>query len=314
MPNCFFPILHFLLIIVASIWFIPNILAQGVQTPEELIHLGDVIEVDELGGFDYDWRGRLNPEGFLDGFSKIVEPIYGLCRSPQQLADAIRESYSKTLRNPKVTVRILDRSQRPEAIFDGAIHQPLRLQIRRFVQLSELAVISGGFTDRAGGEITLLRPPNRSCGSRASEATVTKVRIAEILAGNPEANLTVRSGDIVTVESVKPVYVIGGVNKPGRIDWREGATLSRVVAAAGGVSNRGVAGAVSVYRRVGGESLVIEADLGAVVSGNSDDIGILPSDIIDIPFRGTPKRSAPPVVESVEPSGRKQPLPLRVID
>jgi protein involved in polysaccharide export with SLBB domain len=279
-----------------------------------LIHHGDLIEVDELGGFDYDWRGRLNPEGYLDGFSRIVEPIPALCKSPTQLAEAIREIYAKTLREPKVVVRILDRSQRPVAILDGAIRQPMRLQIRRPVNLSELAVVSGGFTDRASGEITVLRPPNQSCDSPVSSATVIKVRISEILAGSEEANILIRSGDIVTVESVEPVYVVGGVNRPGKLDWREGATLSRVVAAAGGVSDRGVSGDVTVFRRIASNSLVIETNLDKVTSGDAKDVEIRPFDIIDVPVRGTRKRSSPPVVETGERAATQQPLPLRVIN
>jgi protein involved in polysaccharide export with SLBB domain len=312
--NCLFPILHFALIIVASLCYIPNTFGQAVDPGDEKIHHGDLIEVDELGGFDYDWRGRLNPEGFLDGFAKIVNPVNGLCKTPAQLADAIREIYAKSLRDPKVIVRILDRSQRPEAILDGAIRQPMRLQIRRTVRLSELAVISGGFTDRGSGEITVLRPPNQSCDSTASTTTVTKVRISEILSGDQAANISIRSGDIVTVESVEPIYVIGGVNRPGKVDWREGSTLSRVVAAAGGVSDRGVSGTVSIFRRQASGSVVIDVDLDRVVRGTDKDVEIRPFDIIDVPIRGEPKRSSPPVADTGETRVRQQPLPLRVIN
>lgn len=300
--------------IVASLCCILNAYSQAGPASDDLIHHGDLIEVDELGGFDYDWRGRLNPEGYLDGFSRIVEPIPALCKSPTQLAEAIREIYAKTLREPKVVVRILDRSQRPVAILDGAIRQPMRLQIRRPVNLSELAVVSGGFTDRASGEITVLRPPNQSCDSPVSSATVIKVRISEILAGSEEANILIRSGDIVTVESVEPIYVVGGVNRPGKLDWREGATLSRVVAAAGGVSDRGVSGDVTVFRRIASNSLVIETNLDKVTSGDAKDVEIRPFDIIDVPVRGTRKRSSPPVVETGERAATQQPLPLRVIN
>lgn len=281
--------------------------------PGEMIHPGDLIEVDELGGFEYDWRGRLNPEGFLDGSAKIVDPIFGLCKTPAQLADAIREVYAKTLRDPRVVVRILDRSQRPVAILDGALRQPMRLQIRREVRLSELFVISGGFTDRASGEITLLRPSGQNCDSGADKSPVTKIRISSILSGDKAANAVVRSGDLVTVESVPPVYVIGGVNRPGKVDWREGATVSRVVAAAGGVSTRGVSGSVSIFRREASGSRVIEADLDQVKAGTTEDVEVRPFDIIDVPIRGTPKRATPPVAEPVESRIRTGPLPLRVI-
>jgi protein involved in polysaccharide export with SLBB domain len=274
-----------------------------------------LIEVDELGGFDYDWRGSLNPEGFLDGFTRIVEPVFALCKSPTELAEAIRKAYAKTLRDPRVNVRILDRSQRPVAILDGAVRQPMRLQIRRAVRLSEIAVISGGFTDRASGVVSVLSPANMSCDSTASTtATVTKVKISDILSGDESANIRIRSGDIVTVESVESVFVIGGVNRPGKIDWREGATLSRVMAAAGGVSNRGVAGNVSIFRTDASGSVVIDADLDKVVSGSAKDIEIRPLDIIDVPLRGQPRRTSPPVADSGEVQVKQQVLPLRVIN
>lgn len=314
MLNRLFPIIQIGLIIVVSLCYIPTTFGQQADLANELIHQGDLIEVDELGGFDYDWRGRLNPEGFLDGFTKIVEPVFGLCKSPTQLAETIRERYAKTLRDPRVIVRILDRSQRPIAILDGAVRQPMRLQIRRTVRLSELAVISGGFTDRASGVITVLSPPNMSCDSTASTTSVTKIRISEILSGDETANIRIRSGDIVTVESVESVYVIGGVNRPGKLDWREGATLSRVMAAAGGVSDRGVAGNVSIFRREVSGSIVIDADLDKVISGATKDVEIRPLDIIDVPLRGEPKRSSPPVAESADPRVRRQVLPLRVIN
>ena len=283
-------------------------------TSDEKIHPGDLIEIDELGGFDFDWRGRLDPDGFLAGFTKVTEPVFGRCKTTNELAEAIRSAYSKTLRDPQVVVRILDRSQRPVAIFDGAIRQPMRLQIRRPVRLTELIVMAGGFTDRASGEISVLRPANQNCQAANDTAVVESVRADEILAGKESANLQIMSGDIVTVKVVEPVYVLGGINRPGRVDWRPGATLSRVVAAAGGVSDRGVSGKVSIFRRTGDGSRVISVNLDKVDFGSPSDVEILPRDIVDVPLKGSPRRTSPPVVEAVEPTTASQPLPVRIID
>ena len=46
-----------------------------VSIPESevnLIHSGDLIDVDVVGSIEYDWRGRLNPEGFLDGIEGFL--------------------------------------------------------------------------------------------------------------------------------------------------------------------------------------------------------------------------------------------------
>lgn len=89
--------------------------------------------------------------------------------------------------------------------------------------------------------------------------------------------------------------------------------MSRVVAAAGGVSTRGVSGSVSIFRREASGSRVIEADLDQVKAGTTEDVEVRPFDIIDVPIRGTPKGATPPVAEPVESRIRTGPLPLRVI-
>jgi len=278
------------------------------------IHQGDLIEIDELGGFDFDWRGKLNPEGYLDGFTKISDPIFARCRTTVELAEDVRQAYSKALREPSVRVTILDRSDRALAFLDGAIKQPLRLQIKRDVHLRELIVIGGGFTDKSSGEVTIFRPENQSCETGTDESQrLTKVKISDLLAG--EVNPKIVSGDIVNVQPVQPVYVIGGVNNSGKIAWRDGATVSRIVAAAGGVSNKGVSGRVSIYRREKDGSKVFDLDLDKVADGKANDMEVRPFDIIDVPLKGSSKRTLPPVMDG--PESRSQPqrsMPLRVID
>jgi protein involved in polysaccharide export with SLBB domain len=290
--------------------------SQGASIlPADRIHPGDLIEIDELGGFDFDWRGRLNPEGFLDGFSKVVVPIFARCKTTDELAELVRTAYSETLRDPQVRVRILDRSQRPVAYLEGAIRQPMRLQIRREVSLRELVVTAGGFSDRASGEVTVLRPEGQNCESPSDDATRTiKVTIAEILSGERAADLKIVSGDLILIHEVQPIYFIGGIGSPGKRDWREGATLSRVIASAGGVSNRGVAGRVTIFRRRSAGSEVIEADLDAIASGKAADIIVNAYDIIDVPLKGQAKRIMPPIVEAREPGIDRRSLPLRIID
>lgn len=287
---------------------------QTSTTSDPKIHPGDLVEIDELGGFDFDWRGRLNPEGYLDGFTKVADPIFGRCRTVTELAESVRAAYSKTLRDPRVIVRILDRSQRPVAIFDGAVRQPMRLQIRRKAALNELVVIAGGFTDRASGEISIVRPPHQSCDSTSDTAEFLTVRVSDLLQGKSGSNIEVLSGDIVSVRSVEPVFVVGGVNRPGKIDWREGATISRIVAAAGGVSGRGVTGKVSIFRREQGESVVIPVDLDKVLKGSAEDVPLRPRDIVDVPLKGDPQRTAAPVIEGDEQAKHTQSLPIRVIE
>ena len=301
------------------LWLLVNADARAQTIVQKVsdagrIHQGDIIEIDEIGGFDYDWRGKINPEGFLDGFAKIAEPIFARCRTTEEVAESVRVEYAKFLRDPQVRVRIIDRSDRALAYLDGAVRQPQRLRIRRDVDLKELIVIGGGFTDKAGGEISILRPAGASCESSGGDSTRTlNVAIADILSGKPDANQKILSGDIVTVLAVQPVFVIGGVESPGKTSWREGMTVSRAVAAAGGVSDKGVAGSVTVYRNRG--AAAVSVDLDKVRDGEAEDVLLKAFDIVEIPLKGAGKRRLPPVVDDPDSRPRSfQTMPLRVIE
>ena len=65
----------------------------------DLIHLGDLIDVDVVGSVEYDWRGTLNPEGFLSGINFTEDPIYGLCRT-KKLSRKNSQSIQQTFTRP----------------------------------------------------------------------------------------------------------------------------------------------------------------------------------------------------------------------
>lgn len=307
---------------------LPLVLALSVesQTPPNLVHYGDLIEVDVVGSFEYDWRGSLTPEGFLDGLDTLEERIYALCRSEEELSAVIQEQYSKTLREPKVNVRILDRSNRAVAFVTGAVRSPQRFQIKRAVYLNELLVLSGGITDRSSGEIMIFRPGNLSCSepkrttdgefvkaSQPGGAETINVKIGDILRGDAAANPRILSGDIVTVSEALPVYVIGGVNSPQQISLRNQLTLSRAVSTAGGLAKDGT-GTITIFRREGRETKLIRADLEKITAGQEDDPVLKPFDIVDVPQKGKPARSRPPMIDGPSRAGGLATLPLRVID
>jgi protein involved in polysaccharide export with SLBB domain len=306
-----------------------QICAQGPTVEEvDLIHFGDVIDVDVVGSLEFDWRGKLNPEGYLDGLNTYGEPVYGLCRSESEIADSAAAAISKTLREPKVIVRIIDRSNRAVATLDGAVRSPQRFQLRRAVRLQELLILAGGVTDDAGGEIQIFRPPHLNCFERhdprvpgtaaatpANDPAVPLlvIKIQDLLRASNDANLLIRSGDLITVLPALPVYVIGEVNDPRRIVSRPGLTLSAAVAMAGGLAKDGSASRITIYRRQGGLSTVIEADLLKIEAKVADDPLILPTDIVEVAQKNKAARKFAPVVE---PSRAARPavLPLRIVD
>jgi protein involved in polysaccharide export with SLBB domain len=303
-----------------------NTSTDDVPDDADLIHVGDLIEVDVLGSFEFDWRGGLNPEGFLEGMDKIESPVFALCRSESDIAADIEKQYSKILREPKINVRILDRSNRAVAYLDGAVRFPQRFQIKRTVRLNELVVLSGGITDKASGEITVFRPRSLNCrsnrstgeefvktsGGNGSESLT--IKISDLIRGDKDANPEILSGDIVNIAEALPIYIIGGVNAPQQLSSRSQTILSRAVASAGGVSKEGDASKVTVFRRSAEGSLVMEFDLGKIRGKQVADPALKPYDIVEVAQKGKPKRRFPPVVAGIRRVDGLAKLPLRIIE
>ncbi len=301
---------------------------QEFRSGDDLVHFGDIIDIDVQGSFEYDWRGSLTPDGFLDGFEGLEEPLFALCRSEAEVAAGIERSLARILREPKVVVRIVDRSNRAVVRLDGAVRTPTRFQVRRPVRLRELLVLSGGLIDGTSGEITIVRPRDLSCQSKIAPAAeksgmslsdngpiVTNIKVSDLLAGKIEADPDILSGDIVSVNRALPIYVIGAVANPRPVYSREKMTLSRVISSAGGVSKEGESGKAFIFRRSGPEVRSLEVDLARLKAGESIDEVLQPFDIIEVVAKGASRSKFPPVMatdESSDPYNRV--LPLRIVD
>lgn len=308
------------------------------ESEVNLIHSGDLIDVDVIGSIEYDWRGRLNPEGFLDGIEAVENPIYALCLTEQTVAEAVGKGYAKFLRDPKVVVRILDRSNRPVSLLYGAVKNPQRLQIKRPVFLNELLIVAGGLTDKASGEVQIYRSQAHTCRKKSNRQTDEKIadgenrekfvfvsqssnseyfsiRISDLLTGKKEANPQILSGDVITVQEADSIYVIGGVAAPKQIFSRAGLTVSRAIDSAGGITKGGDAKRITVFRREAGTSQTIEVDLEKIKSGKAEDVTLKAFDIVDVLQSGREKSKFPPVLKVVETSRKNTiNLPLRIIE
>ncbi|CAN5741847.1 hypothetical protein BH20ACI4_BH20ACI4_18820 [soil metagenome] len=311
----------------------PEKTPTGFDPEKDLIHFGDVIDVDILGSVEYDWRGTLTPEGFLSGLDFIEEPVFAQCKTEQEVAESVAKGYSKLLRDPKVAVRILDRSKRPVSTVFGAVKKEQRFQIKRPVFLNELIVLSGGLTDRASGGIQIFRPKQVSCvemyrnqqqtdgeaperfvrTSQENGSDVINIKISDLLKG--KENPQIYSGDIITILEAEPIYIIGGVAAPKRISSRTQTTLSRAIASAGGFSKDAEHEKITIFRREKGETKIIEANFKEIEKNADKDILLQPFDVVDVGVKGRGKSKLPPVVREEDFAIKTEAnLPLRIID
>ena len=324
------PFLHSVLVVIAALYintvFLPvQVLDQTspqTSSPDtaeaDLIHYGDVIDVDVIGNLEHDWRGTINPEGYLDRLTLAQEPILALCKSESDVAAEITKQFSRVLRDPKIDVKIVDRTGRAVTLLLGAVRNQQRLRIKREVRLVELISLSGGITDTASGDITIVRPSTLNC-SRSSEddkagSLVMRFTIAQLLNGEAQANPVILSGDIITVADASPIYVIGGVNTPRQISSRSELTVTHAISAAGGLAKEGVESDVTIYRRDGRDSKSLSVDLKKIRSKQQEDVLLKPFDIIDVGQKGRARSKNPPTINAEAVSRDIFKLPVRIVE
>ncbi len=299
----------------------------SVVNEDELVHFGDQLDVDVLGSFEYDWRGGITPEGFLDKSEFSGEPIPALCRNVDEIAQSYADSLSKFLRDPQVSVKIIDRSNRPLVELLGSIKNPQRFRLKRPVYLNELLVLGGGLTESASGEIQIFRPAKIGCLERKSEigeaseltdpneTKIIKLLVSELLSGKKQANPRIYYGDLITVLSAEPVYVIGGVRNPKQIAVRSQISLSRAIDSAGGTSRDADINKVIIYRRQENKTNIIEADLNKIKNKEADDLILKAYDIVEVAQKGSKRSKYPPVIRRLETENQNiSSLPLRIIE
>ena len=82
----------------------------------------------------------------------------------------------------------------------------------------------------------------------------------------------------------------------------------------GGLAKEGNS-SITIFRREGRETKLIPVDLQKIAAGQAEDPVVKAFDIIDVPQKGKPARSRPPVIDKGAPlTLTLAGLPLRIVD
>jgi polysaccharide export outer membrane protein len=122
----------------------------------------------------------------------------------------------------------------------------------------------------------------------------------------------VRSGDIITLPEAEQAFVVGNVLRPSAIPLREEITVSRAIAMSGGIMPDTKSEQVRIVRQPPGSTTKTEisVNLKAIDKQKSEDIVLLPGDIVDVPASGG-KRLLRSLLGAIVPTVAQ--LPTRII-
>lgn len=279
------------------------------------IGAGDVLDIRIYN------RPQLSREAVrVEGSGMIRMPlidteIQAACLTEGELAKEISTRYAKFYKNLQVDVFIKEYHSRQVAII-GAVNDQSRFELQRRVRLLELLTYAKGPSPRAGQTINIVHStassPCKKDDDTDASAAFTSYKLSDVLQGDPKSNPYLEAGDIVTLPEADQVYVVGNVFSPITIALKEPITLTRAIAMAGGLKQDTRKDKIRVLRQEPGTTIrkEITVDLYAIEKKRSEDLALLPNDIIDVPTSAG-KSFLRSLVQGVVPGVGQ--LPVRVV-
>lgn len=263
-----------------------------------LIGPNDVLKISVLGEPQFEVLSATVDE---DGRIQIPfseEGLMAKCHTEKQLKGDVVQLLKKYLKDPQVSVNVIDRKSRPPATVFGEIRTPMQVGLTRPTRLLELISFAGGVTEDAGGMIQVYRMQRPVCGQEATDSDWVSENtqdsefvpsrmysLSSLRLGRDEANPVINPGDVVVVQRALPVYITGEVGAPqGVYIKEEGLSLSEALAKIGGVKKEAKTKDIKVYRLKPNskERDTISANLNLIKKGEQKDLMLEPYDIVEV--------------------------------
>lgn len=163
----------------------------------------------------------------------------------------------------------------------GAVETPGRVNVPPGMRVADLLAEAGGPTT-AESQQALNLLGNLDLARLVRDGETVPVSVQEAVKGNPKHNVRVRSGDQLYVPPGTDmlIMVIGEVDEPQPIAYRQGIRLTEALARTGGISDRGDRNDVRIVRGPLREPRMYTASIKDLVNGQATDVVLAPGDIV----------------------------------
>ncbi|MEY4240290.1 MAG: hypothetical protein RL339_2891 [Pseudomonadota bacterium] len=202
-----------------------------------VIGVGDVVEIAVLGREEFKPRVQVQVDG------TVQLPYLHSVMASNLTVIQLRERVAKLLRDggyyvdPVVSVTVVSFASRYVTVL-GEFAIPGLVPVDRAYRVSEILARAGGPRPSASDELVLRRA--------SGEELV--LPIEQLSRGGPADDPLVQPGDKLFIGAAPNFYIYGQVNAPGSYRVERGMTLRMALARGGGLTERGSAGRLSVFR------------------------------------------------------------------
>ena len=256
-----------LLIVLLGIMALPQPSLAG----DYVIGEGDVLDVFVWGVKELNVSVKVRPDG------KITIPGIGDVKAsgftPPGLQNELGEKVRQLVKNPNVTVTVKEITNSKVYIFGGGV-KSAAYDLNRSTTLLQLLCNIGDVKSADLRRAYVLR-----------KGKTVKTGFHKLfIDGDTSEDIVIESNDSIYIPLLtdKSIYVLGAVNTPRFIEYRDGMTVMEAVLEAGGFSKFAKENDTTVLRKEGGKEVIIPVKAKDILKDGdlSQNLKLKPNDYI----------------------------------
>ncbi len=253
------------------ILFVLLLLPSVVSGEDYIIGDGDVLHISVWGESELNFSIRVRPDG------KITIPASGEVKasglSPLNLQALLTKKLKRLVKNPVVTVIVEEINNNKIYVFGGGVN-PGVYDLNRKTTLLRLLTQIGDIRNADLRKAYVLRK-----GKNVKEDFHDL-----FINGDISRDIVIKPDDVIFIPALaeKNVYVVGAVNEPKFIEYREGLTVMEAILDAEGFTKFARQNDTVILRRDGKEEILIPVKVKDLIKDGdlSQNVKLRPGDYV----------------------------------
>ena len=243
---------------------------------------GDVIDIELLGSGDGPQRTFVGPDGRIYFHLLPGQQVWGMTLN--EIQRLLEFGLRKFVQQPQVSITLREvHSQKVWVL--GRVNTPGLYELSQPMTVLEAVSKAGGlFTSRMGGSTEELADLNHSFLIRKGRLVPVDFNRL-IRSGDTSQNIYLEPDDFIYLPSAlgSEVYILGAVNQPCAVGFRDQLTLTGALAHCRGFIPGAKPQKVAIVRGSMREPQIAVVDAQAILTGAKPDILLNPKDLVYVP-------------------------------
>ena len=250
---------------------------SSVSAADYLIGEGDTLMISVWGEKDLTLPVIVRPDGKIS--IPAVGEVMAANTTVKDLQTTLTGKIGRIVKNPIVTVMVTGITNNKVYLFGGGVNSRVYSLTQRttllqlLCQLGEQQSPADGATGAVGASVVGTSNSARDVDIKNAYVLRNGKKIKQnfyslFVDGNIAEDMVIEPNDVVFIPGYndKNVYVMGAVNTPRSISYRDGLTVMAAILEAGGFTKYASQNDTVIYRKAGGRDITISVKMKKLIN------------------------------------------------